>query len=74
MAGQDNLDSLRDLHQDLIALSESRLANIERLCVDLEAHIDEFKRLLDKPPRNDASRSIVLSGALRCRATFSSLD
>ena len=69
MNGQDSLESLRGLHQDLIALSESRLPNVERLWADLEAHIEEFKKLLDKTTKSDASRSSVLSGTSNPNST-----
>lgn len=53
---------LRGIHQDLLALEASRLRNIDRLWADLEARIDEFKQLLNKAPKNDASRKSLLSG------------
>lgn len=62
MTAPDNLTSLRGLHQDLIALEKSQLLDIERLWVDLESRIDEFRKLLDKSPRKEASRNAILSG------------
>lgn len=62
MTVQDNLSSLRGLHQDLLALEGSQLLDIERLWVDLESRIDEFRDLLDKSPRKEASRNTILSG------------
>ena len=62
MAGQDSLEALHDMHQDLVDLSNSRLPVIERLLVSLEANIEAFRRLLDKPVKNDASRQSVSSG------------
>ena len=62
MTGQEGLEGLRGLQQDLIALDESRLRNVDRLWADLEARIDEFKNLLDKPSKNESSRMKVLSG------------
>lgn len=59
---QDDLESLKGLHQDLIALSQARLPEIDRLCADLEAHIEAFRGLLDKPLKNDASRGVLNSG------------
>lgn len=59
---QDNLAGLRGLYQDLSALSDSSFLNIERLCVELETHIHDFRKLLDKPAKNNASRQAVLSG------------
>ncbi|KAJ5832576.1 hypothetical protein N7474_000887 [Penicillium riverlandense] len=59
---QDNLAGLRGLYQDLSALSSSSFLNIERLCVELETHIEDFRKLLEKPGKNNASRQTVLSG------------
>lgn len=64
MTDRNNLDSLRGLHQDLIALEESQLRNIERLWAELEAQIVEFRNLLDKPPKKSSSRKTLNSGAL----------
>ncbi|KAJ5101855.1 hypothetical protein NUU61_004077 [Penicillium alfredii] len=61
---QDNLAGLRGLYQDLSALSDSSFLNIERLCVELETHIHDFRKLLDKPTKNNASRQAVLSGKI----------
>lgn len=58
----DDLMSLRGLHQDLLALEKSQLLDIERLLVDLESRIEKFRKLLDKSPRNEASRNAILSG------------
>lgn len=57
-----SLESLQALHADLLALSESRLLNIERLGIQLEAHIRDFRALLDKKPRNDKSRETLGKG------------
>ena len=62
MKDSDNLTSLRGLHQDLLALEKSQLLDIERLWVNLESRIDDFKKLLDKSPRKEASRHAILSG------------
>ena len=62
MTEQEAADGLRGLQQDLIALDESRLRNVERLWSDLEARIEEFRNLLDKPPKNESSRKKILSG------------
>ncbi|CAG7919511.1 unnamed protein product [Penicillium olsonii] len=55
---------LRGLYQDLSAVSEGHLDNVERLCFELEAHIQDFRKLLDKPAKNNASRQAVLSGKI----------
>lgn len=62
---QDKLDGVRELHQELTALLESRLVVVEKLCLDLEHHIDEFRKLLDKSPRSEASRQSLASGTAR---------
>ncbi|KAJ9266306.1 hypothetical protein DTO212C5_6393 [Paecilomyces variotii] len=58
------LGGLRGLYQDLSTLSESSIPNIERLCMELEAHIQDFRKLLDKPAKSDKSRQAVLSGKI----------
>lgn len=62
MTVPDDLVSLRGLHQDLLALEKSQLLDIERLLVDLEYRIDEFRKLLDKSSRKEASRNAILAG------------
>ncbi|EAW17534.1 nuclear pore complex Nup192/Nup205 family protein [Aspergillus fischeri NRRL 181] len=64
MEDGDTLAGLRGLYQDLSALSDSSFVNIERLRVELEAHIEDFKKLLDKPSKNNTSRQAVLSGKI----------
>ncbi|MCJ1247313.1 hypothetical protein MMC30_004527 [Trapelia coarctata] len=64
MAAQDSLDALRELHQDLVDLSNSRLPVIDGLLINLESNIESFRKLLDKPSKNDASRKAVSSGTI----------
>ncbi|KAL4941066.1 hypothetical protein BDV06DRAFT_212966 [Aspergillus oleicola] len=64
MESAESLVSLRGLYQDLSALPESPLLNIDRLRVELEAHIHDFRTLLDKPTKSNASRQSVLSGKI----------
>ncbi|SLM38825.1 Nucleoporin Nup186/Nup192/Nup205 [Lasallia pustulata] len=64
MSALDSLEGLRGIHQDLIALSEDRLPKVERLWVELEARIEDFRRLLDKVSKNDASRQTLSSGTI----------
>lgn len=59
-----NLAGLRGLYQDLSAISDSSLGNIDRLVYELDAHIQDFRKLLDKPTKNGTSRQQVLSGGL----------
>ena len=62
MENPGRLEGLRGLHQDLLALDASRLHNIERLWADLEARVNEFRQLLDKPAKNETSRKALSSG------------
>lgn len=63
MSDRNDLEGLRGLHQDLVALDESQLRNVDRLLTELEARVDDFKKLLDKSPKNEKSRNTLLSGA-----------
>lgn len=65
MTDPHSLEGLRGLHQDLLALSEARFTNVERLWIELESRIEEFRELLDKPPKNEKSRQTVLAGERR---------
>ncbi|KAF7720234.1 Uncharacterized protein PECH_003350 [Penicillium ucsense] len=60
----ENLASLRGLYQDLSATTDSSFLNVERLIVELETHIDDFQKLLDKPAKSNGSRQTVLSGKI----------
>ncbi len=62
MEDPGGLADLQGLHQDLLALEASRLRNVDRLWADLEAHVSEFKQLLDKPAKNETSRKALLAG------------
>ncbi|EGE85811.2 nuclear pore complex subunit Nup192 [Blastomyces dermatitidis ATCC 18188] len=64
MDGGDELDSLRGLYQDLSALSRSALPNVDRLVFELEATVQDFRKLLHKPPKKNESRQSVLSGKI----------
>ena len=70
MAAEDHLEALRELQHDLVALANSQLLNIERLWLNLEANIDAFRRLLDKPGRSEASRVRVVSGMFSSPSSF----
>lgn len=69
MTDRDNLTSLRGLHQDLLALESSQLLNVERLWVDLESRINDFKNLLAKSPKKERSRNEILSGTNELKRT-----
>lgn len=74
MTESDSLGGLRGLHQDLLALAEARLSNVDRLWVELESRIEEFRSLLDKPPKAERSRQNLLAGkAPEPRITTSSM-
>ncbi|KAJ5690142.1 hypothetical protein N7462_004534 [Penicillium macrosclerotiorum] len=61
----DNLASLRGLYQDLSAITDTSFSNVERLCIELNTHIHDFRKLLDKPAKNTTSRESVLSGKIK---------
>ena len=58
----DSLDYLEALHRDLESLKENRMPNIDRLAAELEAHVDEFRNLLDQKKRSGESRKKLCSG------------
>ena len=60
----ESLFRLQELHEDLNAFSEGRLANVERLTLELEASIQDFQKLLDKTSQNNASREALGKGLL----------
>lgn len=62
MSELSSYEGLQLLHTDLIALSVSRLANLERLVAELDARIEEFRELLHKKPRNEQSRQSLATG------------
>ena len=64
MSELHSLESLQALHSDLLALSESRLSNVERLGIQLEAHIQDFRALLDKKARSEQSRKSLETGII----------
>lgn len=62
MTEYNDSESFQALYADLLALSEHRLSSIERLGAQLDAHMKDFRHLLDKKPRNDQSRKILATG------------
>lgn len=62
MEEETSPESLEALYADLLALSESRLSSIERLGAQLDAHMQDFKNLLDKQAKNDKSRQSLATG------------
>ncbi|KAF2651418.1 hypothetical protein K491DRAFT_781868 [Lophiostoma macrostomum CBS 122681] len=65
MAEEDSLVSLQGLHRDLCALIDLKLPVLDRLVNTLENSLDEFRALLDKKGRNDASRQTLSSGKIK---------
>ena len=66
MADDSNsLIVLQGLHEDLLDLEQGRLRHIDKLWADLEAHVEEFKRLLDKPSKKEENRKTLISGKAR---------
>ncbi len=65
----ESLVRLQGLHADLIAFSETRLANIDRLWSELEDSLEDFRRLLDKTTSSAVEREAYNSGktALLCQ-------
>ncbi|KAI4143920.1 MAG: hypothetical protein LQ341_002780, partial [Variospora aurantia] len=59
------LESLQILHQDLIALEEGHLRNIDKLCEEIRGHIEAFRKLLDKSQKSEASRTKLTSGIIQ---------
>ncbi|KAJ8069121.1 hypothetical protein OCU04_002795 [Sclerotinia nivalis] len=63
MAEQSSsLNEIQALHSDLLALSNSRLSNLERLAIELNAHIAAFRNLLNHKSRNEQSRKSIEEG------------
>lgn len=62
MAEMNGLESLQALYLDLFALSESRISNVDRLEAQLNAHIEDFRNLLNKKSRNEQSRKSLGTG------------
>ena len=59
----DSLTRLQGLQADLVAFSESRLLNVDRLWTELEDSIANFRKLLDRQNKNDRSRQALKAGA-----------
>ena len=62
MAEDDGLLALQGLHSDLLAFSENRLQDIDRLVTELDSRIDEFRQLLDKKSKSETSRKKLGEG------------
>ncbi|KAJ5757676.1 uncharacterized protein N7511_006370 [Penicillium nucicola] len=60
----EDIGGLGGLYTDLCAIKQRPSVNLERLCFELEAHLPDFRKLLDKTPKNNASRQTVLTGKI----------
>ena len=58
----DSLERLQGLHADLVAFTETRLANIDRLWHELSESIQDFKNLLDKSTAAPSDREAYNNG------------
>lgn len=67
MAEEDSLAALEGLHRDLVAHIDHHMPVLERLVHNLEAHLEDFKTLLDKKPKSDASRQALGAGTVELR-------
>ncbi|KAF2744995.1 hypothetical protein M011DRAFT_470011 [Sporormia fimetaria CBS 119925] len=65
MADDDSLAGLQALHRDLCSVIDLKLPVLDRLVVNLEARLGELKALLDKKPKDDASRRTLSSGVIK---------
>lgn len=66
---EEDLVGLQGLYQDLVDLDQGQqMRNIDRLWASLEARVEEFRQLLDKPSKNEDSRKKLLSGGYKSRA------
>jgi hypothetical protein len=70
MAEEDGLVALQGLYSDLVAFSEKRLQDIDRLVNELDGRIEEFRVLLDKKSKADASRRVLQEGMLCAELHF----
>ena len=64
MDQNDSLTRLQGLQADLVAFSESRLLNVDRLWTELEDSIADFRKLLDRQSKSDKSRQALKAGTL----------
>lgn len=60
----ESLERLNELYKDLIDFQESRLANVDRLWIELEDSLQDLRSLLDKKSKSDSSRKELENGAI----------
>nr|POF14049.1 nucleoporin [Quercus suber] len=61
--GNSSLQSLLDLQRDLDSFAHSRFLSIDRLWAELDASIEDLRKLLDKKRRSEPSRQQLASAA-----------
>ena len=58
-----SLEELQALHQELLAVCDSRVDNLPILEQSLDALADRFKNPLKEPSKSNESRNAVMSGS-----------
>ena len=62
MEAAQSISAIQSLYQDLGALAEYHLWNLESLAFNLELQVDALKNLLDKKPKSEKSKNALASG------------
>lgn len=56
------LEQLQGLHADLVACTERGFECLDRLLVDLQSALDDFRKLLDKPQPTERDKELYKAG------------
>lgn len=67
-------DDFKRLYDQLLAVVDPRVRNLSLLAEELESRREELKKLLEIPPKNEASRTKVKCGKLLAESTRSMSD
>lgn len=59
MEFEEPLERLQNLQRDLVSFTESRLANLDRLSIELESSIVDLRRLLERKRKSQQSRDAL---------------
>ena len=59
MEFEEPLERLQNLQRDLVSFTESRLANLDRLSIELESSIVDLRRLLERKKKSQQSRDAL---------------
>jgi nuclear pore complex protein Nup205 len=59
MEFEEPLERLQNLQRDLVSFTESRLANLDRLSVELETSIEDLRKLLERKRKSQNSRDVL---------------